>query len=141
MATFPANVTNAPIPAIYNSPVEKGTFGASVTIPPGVVETQPPTVTVISPAVGTPIARDAFVVLEIADDFALRRVTLWVEYAGLGRDEVIYNGEEIRPPFTRDSTLVAAGSVRRFTLRPDRGWPDSPRFRVLPIDTDGNEPA
>jgi hypothetical protein len=143
MATFPANL-GGPAGATFNVATSKGVFAATITVPPGIVPSSPvpPTVTVIDPAPGTPLARDGLVTLEIADDLAaFRRIALWVEYAGLGRDEMIFNGIDLRPPFTRRSTLIITSGVRRFVIGPDRGWPDAPVFRALAIDEDGNEVA
>jgi hypothetical protein len=94
----------------------------------------------ITPQAPGPLDRRAILVVEVIEDEVEEanpkaRVAVIVQYAGLARDEVVWNGETIRPGFSkRSSSEQVTNSTWRLHVAPDRGWPDAPTFWVVPID-------
>lgn len=103
-------------------------------------------ITAIDPAPGLPLDRRAVWVVEVTDTGAdpepHTKAAILVQYAGLGRDEVAYNGAEIRPGFVKRSRLeVMSANTIRLHIAPDRGWPDAPTFYPIVIDRTSTSPA
>lgn len=101
----------------------------------------PVSVGVIDPLNGLPLDRRATWVVEVeqdGDDPDPRSTcTITVRYPGLGRDEVVWDGIELRPGFRKRSREEQVSSTAwRLHVAPDRGWPDKPTFWIVPIDPD-----
>jgi hypothetical protein len=99
----------------------------------------PPTVTVVSPPIGS-IGPYSTVVLRTSDNQQLVRVNLWVEYAN-GNTETIYGGGQFMRRFRRASamTTLIANRQYEFTLRPLGGWPRGGMdFQIEAVDVGGN---
>jgi hypothetical protein len=106
----------------------------------GASDTTPPTVTVISPAQGTPIDLDTLLVVEVEDETALANVVLYAEYPTLQHAEVVHDGTTFKQPYASQSTrdVLTAGRHYRYNLRRDGGWPGDVNLTAIPVDTGGN---
>lgn len=113
-------------------------YGAVIMPLTAVTDTNPPTVTVISPPLGR-IGRYATVVLRVADLFQLVRTNLWVEYSN-GNSETIYGRGQFMRRFAGSTAVeLQDDKLIEFTLRPLGGWPSGPmEFQVEPVDVGNN---
>lgn len=107
-----------------------------------------PTVTVVSPAEGTPITPDTPLVVDVEDEDTLRYVRLFASFAGATSSEVVYDGDDFLAPYagggatpSSSVAVLIAGRSLRFTLRRVGGWPGAVSLNVAPIDGGGNIPT
>lgn len=100
-------------------------------------DTTAPTVTIVSPPAGGLIGPTEDIVVEAADETALRRVVLLAKYTPY-QPEVIWDGYSFQRPFVA-SSHVGVGTAIQFTITRTGGWPASPSLQVIAIDTAGNE--
>ena len=102
----------------------------------GVIPSTPPTIGNFAPPVGTPLTRSASVAFDAVDDLLLRRVVVMVV---LGAEVfVAHDGDTFCGAFAGSDRAVIAGGWR-YTIRRNGGWVDPPVFKLLAIDTFGNE--
>jgi len=108
---------------------------------PVVLDTTAPTITIISPPVGTVINATDEIIADIEDETSLQTVILMVKYLSSSEDrvtEVIWDGTAFRFPFA-NSTAAATTDGLRFTIRRTGGWKSSPTIEVYAVDASGNE--
>jgi hypothetical protein len=123
----------------YNQANILGFFNGSST---GSGDTTPPVISGVTPTPGTALGRSESVALHVADNTGLfRRIILAVRYAGLGRIEVVHDGDAFSPAFDAHSTRVASGGGFDYSFVPNTGWPDVPILTPYAIDQSGNEAA
>jgi hypothetical protein len=104
---------------------------------PQLLDQSRPVVTVVSPAPGTQIARNAPVVVDVTDDSGTVGVVLLVRFPNFRVLEGIWDGENWGFNYTSasvKSTRVAIANGWRFTLRRDGGWPGAPTFIARGLD-------
>lgn len=106
----------------------------------GAPDVTDPTVTVISPAEGTPIDIDTELIVEVEDETALANVVLYAEFPTLTHAEVIHDGDSFKQPYASQSTrtVLTPGVHYRYNLRRDGGWPGDVNLTAIPVDTSGN---
>ena len=105
--------------------------GAAVAAPP----TAPPSVSWVSPAPGTTIARGETVTLQVEDtDTALLIVS--ARYASVGADEVVYREGAFTARYT-NSVRTVVGDVTTFAIQRVDGWLGSVTFSFDVVDLDG----
>lgn len=97
-----------------------------------------PTVTVISPTVGSTITPTTPVVADVVDNIALRRVMLFASFEDYKVKEVIFDGSTFSSNYTLSSRIPITGGYQ-YTLLRDDGWPSEFTLTVNAIDTTGNE--
>lgn len=109
--------------------------------PPDPPDSTSPTVTLVSPPVGSRLLRGTPVVLDVTDASGLAAVFLWVTYASaFAPDDLVHDGENFSVQFRDGSTREAIAGGYRYTLRRGGGWPSAPTVHVRPIDAEGNAP-
>jgi hypothetical protein len=108
----------------------------------GAADTTPPTVTVVSPAVGTTISPTDALVIDVEDETSLQTVILMVRYPSPPNrpTEVIWDGTAFRFPFL-ESQIVQSPTANQFNIRRTNGWQASPTIQVHAVDSSGNEPT
>ena len=97
----------------------------------------PPTITLVSPVAGAPIAADTAIVVDVTDDVGLSLVVLTCEIPAGGPHEVVW----LRSAFSSyysDSTVAVIAGGYRYTIRRRGGWTASPRFHCEAVDTGGS---
>jgi len=96
-----------------------------------------PTVTLISPAAGNPIAPSTPVVVDVTDpDSPFRRILIVVVLGGVAY--LAYDGTW-RSGFASFSTRSTITDGYRFSIRRDSGWTSAVDVEVYPFDDTGNE--
>jgi hypothetical protein len=103
-------------------------------------DTTPPTAVVVSPPVGTDIAPDEELVVDVTDDVALGYVTVFATWEGIRKPDLLYRGGAYQPDYTIASSVEAISGGSRMRIRRDNGWPVGDiglEFDL--IDTAGNE--
>lgn len=101
---------------------------------PGLFDTLAPTVTLVSPAPGTLIARSTPFVVDVQDENAGVFAALFVKVATSRLYEVAHDGEAFSYLYQAGSTRAAISGGYRFTLRREGGWPGAPTFTVRAFD-------
>lgn len=107
----------------------------------GPVDTDPPIVTIISPAVGSSIARTIPIVFNVTDpggDF--RRIIIVATFASSSLKEVVHDGNTFGPKYVgsiNTRTVITDGF--QYTILRDGGWPANLVLTPFAIDTAGNE--
>ena len=93
-------------------------------------------ITVISPAVGTPISKHTPLVVEVTSSTTLQRVFLSVSMGGVLPEEVVHRGGTTFAPTYQNSTNARASIAGgyRFTVLRDGGWPGLPSLHVEAVD-------
>jgi hypothetical protein len=121
---------------------QRGNVGAAVA---PAVDVTNPTVTVISPAEGTPITPDTPLVVDVQDETSISLVRIFASFAGSTSSEAIYDGDGFLPPYTGGGSTpssavqeLVAGQHFRFTLRRVGGWPGAVSLNVAAADEGGN---
>lgn len=102
-------------------------------------DTTPPTVSVVSPAEGTPLRPTDTVVFDVDDDggpTALRHIEVRAPQGGAV--ETIWNGTQFVAPYTGSSRVETATGYR-FTVQRTGGWTQALALEVDAIDTSGNK--
>jgi hypothetical protein len=119
--------TNAEILESYT----RGTTSSSI----------PPEVSNVSPSVGSQITPTTPISIDITDEPAgeFRRAVLHAAYSGLDWWEVIHNGDAFAPNYATGSSRTAITNGYRYSLLRRGGWPGSPTFTPIAIDTSGAE--
>jgi len=97
-----------------------------------------PSITNLSPAALSSIARADTISFDVTDVTGFARIVVEAE-RGSGNVEVIHDGTGFCDPFTGTRTPIANGFTYSFE-RSGFGWPEaSLTLRVLAIDADGNQ--
>ena len=113
----------------------------------GPVDTTPPSIAIISPAVGARILRATQLIFEVTDESGLRLVVPAVK---INDDyELIHDGTTFTPKYIDSSTREAIVNGYRYTVNRLGGWPepeiggDLLEIQLVPfvVDTGGNVPA
>lgn len=113
----------------------------TLTDPPDPPDSSSPTVTLVSPPVGSRLQRGTAIVIDVTDPSGLAAVCMWAEYeAGGFPDDIIHNGERFSAQCREGSTREAIANGYRYTIRRAGGWPAPPTVYVRPVDTEGNTP-
>ncbi len=100
-----------------------------------------PIVTVVSPAVGAPLAARGAIVFDVTDTAPLRRIFVSMAFGVRRNAEVVHDGDAFGPLYGRSTRAAIAGGYR-YTVRRVLDWPEGPRkLKVHPIDVAGSEPA
>ncbi len=103
-----------------------------------VADVNPPVVTLVSPADGSPVAESTPIVLKVEDDVGLAHIGIDVTFPS-GISEAIYDGIRFKPAYDGGSTIVAIAGGFQFTLRRAfGGWPATLAINIEAIDTAGN---
>lgn len=130
MATFDAL---EPDPGPLFSAATNISFPA-LDIPP-IVDTLPPTITLVSPAPGTLISRSTPFVVDVTDDFLSGTFAcLFMRSRESRVYEIAWDGEEFADLYAVGSTRASITNGWRFTLRREGGWPGAPTFTVRAFD-------
>lgn len=101
----------------------------------GVVDTTPPTVSLVSPVSGSPTALQP-VVVDVTDVVGLGRVLVVARLAS-GAEEVVHTGTRFALGYTGDRTAITNGYRLSFVRR--GGWPSDFVVDVYATDTAGLE--
>lgn len=114
----------------------------TVTDPSGIggsADLSPPTVSDVSPPVGTPVTRSTPISLTVTDDVQLRRVVLIAKFSTTW--EVVHDGTGFGPQYAALSsrTTLVEGASYRFRVVRTAGWPEAPLLLPIGTDTGGNE--
>lgn len=97
----------------------------------------PPQITGLTPSAGTSISSVTSISFDVTDNVALRRVVVIAQFPS-GRWDVVYDGDVFAPRYSSSSrTSILEGY--HFTVTATQGWPESPTFRVIALDTSANE--
>jgi hypothetical protein len=99
----------------------------------------PPTITIVSPTVGTAITPTTPLIVDVADDVALRRVFVSVAFPARGLEEVVHDGAAFAPVYADSSSRAVITNGYRYTIVRREGWPSAPTLKVHAIDVTGNE--
>lgn len=99
-----------------------------------------PSVANVTPSSGTTIGRGTSLQLEVTDAFpGLRRVVLLAKFSD--RWEVVHDGDDFGPQYSRASLREAISGGFRFTISRVGGWPSTPTILPIATDQSGNENA
>jgi len=104
-------------------------------------DTTPPTVTVVSPAVGTTISPTDALVIDVEDETSLQTSILMAKYLSAilpSPSEVIWDGSSFLYPFT-GSTRSSISGGWRYSITRTNGWSSSPTIKIYAVDSEGNE--
>jgi hypothetical protein len=107
----------------------------------GASDTTPPTVTVVSPAVGTTISPTDALVIDVEDETSLQTSILMAKYLSAilpSPSEVIWDGSSFLYPFT-GSTRSSISGGWRYSITRTNGWSSSPTIKIYAVDSEGNE--
>ena len=96
-----------------------------------------PEFTNFDPAPGTTISRTRVISFDVIDDTALRVVVVMARFPN-GDYEVVWDGSAFSKRYASSSRAAIAGG-HRFSLSRTGGWPATPTFRGVAVDTSGNE--
>jgi hypothetical protein len=113
--------------------------GTFVPVQLGASDATPPTITIISPAVGTLPSVETPIVIDV-DDTApgLRYIAITARYSGLVGEFVVFRRGTFRAPFTGIVTPVSM-NLQRLTINPPNGaWPGRVTLAIDLIDAAGN---
>lgn len=97
----------------------------------------PPTVTVISPPPGSPLAAGDLVTVEVVDDVAMGARPLILFVVTPFATEVAFDGERFRTPYAGAFTPIAGGF--RLSVRRGGGWQGNVTFQAIATDARGAE--
>lgn len=117
-----------------------GTQTVDATLIPPLGDVVDPVVSGQSPAPGSVINPNTAVTFNVTDNVALRTVFVFVAFAGTDAREVVHDGTSFTPNYAGASTRTGTSANYAYTCRRFGGWPASPTFVALPIDTSGNQP-
>jgi hypothetical protein len=105
-----------------------------------VTNSSAPTVSVISPSVGSSIYTDTHLVINVTDDFnSFKEIRLWAAFSGMEAIELVYDGSSFTSLYSVDSTRSVISNGFQFSLMRRGGWPGSPTITASAIDTNGGE--
>jgi hypothetical protein len=123
--------------------LQRGNVGAAA--PPAPGDSTEPTVTVISPAEGTPITPDTPLVVDVEDETSIALIRIFASFAGSTSSEAVYDGDGFLSPYTGGGSTPSSsvqelvpGLQFRFTLRRVGGWPGAVSLNVAAVDGGGN---
>lgn len=109
-------------------------------------ETNPPTITVVSPADGSTITPSTEFQVQLSDETELRHTAIWARFGvdddfpkGRRPAELIWSGSAFERGYGSSSVTGDATSGYSLTIVRDGGWPMSPQLHGVAIDTAGNE--
>lgn len=125
---------------VGSSASSTGTQVVDATLIPPSGDTTDPVVSGQSPAPGSVINPNTAVTFNATDNVALRTVFVFVAFAGTDAREVVHDGTSFTPNYVGASTRTGTSAAYAYTVRRFGGWPTSPTFVALPIDTSGNQP-
>lgn len=116
--------------------LELGATPSSEPAPPG--DVTPPVVTNFSPAIGNAIENTQVIEFDVTDETGLAAIMVLVSFPN-GTIDVVHDNNGFRGSYVGDVNARAAivGGFH-YTVRRVGGWPDSPTFEFLPVDTSGN---
>jgi hypothetical protein len=98
----------------------------------------PPVVAVVSPTLGSAIAKTTPIVIDVTDAVGLARAMLFARYEGRDGTEVVHDGQAFLNPYVNDtSDREAISGGYRFTVLRTGGWPAAPTFLALAMDAAG----
>ena len=95
----------------------------------------PPTVAVVSPALGNISATDSLV-FDVTDSDGFTELVVAVSFAN-GDYEIAHDGTSFSSNYSTNSTRAAISSGYRYTLKRFNNWHSSPTVKVFPVDTLG----
>lgn len=100
-------------------------------------DVEPPTIENMVPAAGETIAANTVIQFDVIDNLdALRRVLVIVTHAG--KTLVVHDGDAFYGEFG-DSVRTPIANGFHYAVERTGGWQTGIRFRVVAIDTSGNE--
>lgn len=95
----------------------------------------PPTVSVVSPALGNISATDSLV-FDVTDSDGFTELVVAVSFAN-GDYEIAHDGTSFSSKYSTNSTRAAISNGYRYTLKRFNNWHSSPTVKVFPVDTLG----
>ncbi len=141
MANFPIHYSNVVAFSLKRKPRYRALqlrarVTPDVVAPPDVI---PPTVSNVSPVMGTVLLATQRVSFDVTDNLAeFARVIVAVKFA-TGVQELVHDGAAFVGHYvTQSSRLQIAGGFRYSILRAG-GWQSTPTIRIFPIDGAGND--
>lgn len=129
------DVTTCPLPdlgagvVLHDMLVLDGAAGGDVTAP---------TITVVSPPVGSTIRPSDPFVVDITDAGGFAIIALTVEIPAGGAHEVVWLRGDFSAAYADASTITAIVDGFRFYILRRNGWTASPTFHVEAVDNAGN---
>lgn len=96
-----------------------------------------PTITIISPTLGTAIDTDTPIVVDVTSAPGFSALLLFVFFPGYGVTELVHDGTSYTTPYRPFSTRTAITNGFEFSFRRSPLWPDSPALQVFAVDTAG----
>lgn len=100
---------------------------------PDLRDGNPPTVAVVSPALGQVIPRNVPWVVDVTDDRSVPGAALYAEFRTSRLSELIWKGDRFTFRYGGSTRTAIAGGYRYSLIR-DGGWPSAPTFGVLAWD-------
>lgn len=129
MADFPADFYHkrGPVSAAHDAEDFLAVFA------PLLADQVPPTVTVVSPALGQPIPRNVAFVVDVTDNGTVGSV-LYAEFESSRLSELVWKADRFTFRYAKLSTRTAISGGYRYSLRREGGWPSAPTFGVIAWD-------
>ena len=107
----------------------------------GPVVSSPPSVSAVTPSVGSAITRHEAIAFDVTDDGDFRAILLTVSFVGADAPEVIHDGTNFSALYSAGSTKTAIAGGFHFSLLRAGGWPSAPTITPYAFDTTGQENA
>ena len=100
-----------------------------------------PVVSNVDPADGVEIGRTDFIELDVTDaDSAIRAIILMASWSDASPTEVVWDGDDFGPNYSRYSVRTAITDGYHFKLKRTQGWQSaSVTFKPVAIDVTGSE--
>lgn len=99
-----------------------------------------PTVSNVTPAVGTDLRAFSVIEFDVTDvDSAFRRIIIYIAYPNTGEVEAVYTGDEFCPYYINSSRINIANGYH-FKITRSKAWPDKNiKMTIDAIDVTGLE--
>lgn len=103
-------------------------------LPPPVPPDPAPVVALLGPV---PQSLELETPLRFTVTGATIKTIIWVYYAGLRLEEVVWDGTAFTPAYANGSSRAVAGTLQTFSVRRVPAWPEAPVLRVFAASAGG----
>jgi hypothetical protein len=116
--------------------------GADVELSATTTADTAPSITIVSPTVGSELNPSSTIVIRVTDDVGLGGVPIYVSFPEESgyKPTYVHDGDGFHPDFA-GSTRAAISGGYEYQIRYTGGWPAAPTIKLRPFDSAAQEPA